>query len=79
MRTYGLGKGSVLRLLDAHGVVKRRQGLTAEQAAEAIRLYGQGCSSLQIGRHFGKDHSVILRILERAGIARRASHGRHRR
>ncbi len=28
MQSYGLGKGAVLRLLDAHGVVRRRQGLT---------------------------------------------------
>ena len=27
MRAYGIGKRSLLRLLDSHGVIKRRQGL----------------------------------------------------
>jgi IS30 family transposase len=76
MRTYGLGKGAVLRLLDAHGVVRRRQGLRPTEVEEAIRLYGQGWSLARIGEHFGRHHSVILRALERADVPRRDSHGR---
>jgi hypothetical protein len=76
MKLYGLGKGAVLRLLEANDVPRRRQGLTAGQAHEAVLLYQQGWSSLKIGQHFGKDHGVVLRALKRAGIERRDSHGR---
>jgi hypothetical protein len=78
MQSYGLGKGAVLRLLDAHGVVRRRQGLTPPEVDEAIRLYGRGWPLARIGAHLGWHHSVILRALERAGVPRRDSHGRER-
>lgn len=76
MRTYDLGKGSVLRLLDSHGVSRRRQGLTTAETQQVIELYAQGWSSVRIGQHFGRDHSVILRALQRNGVPRRDSHGR---
>lgn len=76
MKLYGMSKGSVLRLLEANGVQRRRQTLSAEQATEAIRFYHQGWLSFKIGKHFGKDHGVVLRSLERAGVRRRDSHGR---
>ena len=74
---YKLGKGSVLRLLDAHGAPKRRQRLEPAEIAEVVRLYGQGWSLARIGARFNRHHSVILRILDRAGVPRR-SHGRSR-
>ncbi|MGY1681979.1 helix-turn-helix domain-containing protein [Geodermatophilus sp. SYSU D01176] len=76
MRTYGLGKGAVLRLLDIHGVTRRRQGLPPFEVQEALRLYGQGWSLARIGERFGRHHSVILRALERAGMPRRDQHRR---
>jgi hypothetical protein len=38
------GKGTVLRLLDANGVAKRRQRLAAWAVQQAIRLYDQSWS-----------------------------------
>jgi hypothetical protein len=77
-RTYGLGKGAVLRLLEANDVARRRQSLTPDQVREAIRLYGLGWPLGRIGERFGRHHSVMLRALERAGVPRRDSHGRER-
>ncbi len=75
-RTYGLGKGAVLRLLEVNGVTRRRQSLTAKQVCEAIRLYGLGWPLGRIGERLGRHHSVVLRALERAGVPRRDSHAR---
>jgi hypothetical protein len=77
-RTYGRGKGAVLRLLEVNGVARRRQSLTPEHVQEAIRLYGLGWPLGRIGERFGRHHSVVLRALERAGVPRRDSHGTER-
>lgn len=75
-RSYGLSKATVLRLLEANGVARRQQSLTAEQQAEAVQLYLGGWSLARVGEHFGRDHSVIFHVLKRAGVERRDSHGR---
>lgn len=76
--TYAVSKGTVLRLLEDHGVTRRQQPMTDQQAAEAIQLYLQGWSLIRVGNHFGREHTVIRDILRRAGIPRRDSHGRPR-
>lgn len=44
MRTYGLGKGTVLKLLHDHGVTVRAQGRKNIDLAEAIEYYQAGWS-----------------------------------
>ncbi len=78
MTKYGLGKGTVLRILDDHGVTRRCQPLSDEQVQQAIELYRQGWSLALVGKHLGRDGSLILRTLKRAGVARRDPHGRER-
>jgi hypothetical protein len=78
MASYGIGKGTVLRLLETAGIPRRNQPLTPEQCAEAIRLYQQGWSLARVGLHLGRDDSLIHLVLQRAGIPRRDSHGRQR-
>jgi hypothetical protein len=39
--------------LGREGIPQRRQRLTAEQVAEAMRLYEAGWSTIQFGHHFG--------------------------
>jgi hypothetical protein len=78
MRAYGLGKGTVLRLLDRHSVARRRQGLKPTEVQEIVQLYGQRVVNGPNRGIFGKHHSVIVRALERAGVPRRDSHGRQR-
>ena len=67
MQTYGLGKGSLLRLLEARGAQRRRQGLTELEVQTAIRLYGNDWSLVKIGEHLGRHHSLIVRALQRCG------------
>jgi hypothetical protein len=78
MVSYRIGKGTVLRLLESAGVPRRHQPLTPEQCTEAIQLYQKGWSLARIGRHFGRENTVIRDVLKRAGIPRRDSHGRVR-
>jgi hypothetical protein len=42
MRAYGLGKGTVLGILEEHGVKLRGQGITDDRLGEAIELYRSG-------------------------------------
>jgi hypothetical protein len=78
MVSYGLGKGTVLRLLRDNGVQLRHQSLTAEQLKEAIQLYQQGWTLARVGNHFGRDASFIHVTFKRAGVPRRDNHGRER-
>lgn len=75
---FNIGKGTVLRILQAHRVTMRNQRLTTEQVAEAIELYLQGWSMAKVGRHFRREHTVIRDVLKRGGITRRDTHGRDR-
>ena len=73
-RRYGLGKGTVLRLLREQGVVLRHQPLDAQSLAEAITLYQAGWSLARIGTRMQRQPTVIRDVLERSGVARRDSH-----
>lgn len=75
---YGIGKGSVIRLLHDQGVPMRRQGMTEEQHKEVARLYQQGDSLATVGRQLGFDAQTIRRALLGAGVRMRDSHGRER-
>jgi hypothetical protein len=59
MSKYQLGKGTVLGILENHGVARRGQPLTPEQCEEAIERYLAGWSMAKVGRHFGRAHTVI--------------------
>jgi hypothetical protein len=73
---YSLGKGTVLRILDDHGVTRRHQPLTEEQMQQAVELYQQGWSLARVGQYLGRDASMIHLTLKRVGMARRDCHGR---
>jgi len=74
--TYGISKGSVIRLLRDAGVPIRKQGLTEEGVAEAARLYASGQSLAQIGMYLGVDHGTVWRQLRKHGVKMRDTHGR---
>ena len=72
---YGLAKSSVLKLLADRGVVMRRQGLTDAEMEEAIRLYKQGLSVLDVGERIGRSSTVVWRALKKHGVALRPRNG----
>ena len=66
--TYGMGKGTVLRLLEREGVALRNQGLTDNQVIEAAALYKTGWSCARLGDRFGADPTTVHRALKLAGV-----------
>lgn len=66
--SYGLGKGSVLEILEAEGVKMRRQPLTDEQVAMALRLYAEGKSLAQVAKAIGSAPTSVGRALKTRGM-----------
>lgn len=84
MRTYTLSKASVLALLEAEGVVMRRQSLTKQQVDEAARLYLQGLSLATTAKRLSLAQESIRRaliergvVMRRRGLAGRTHHVGH--
>lgn len=78
MRTYGLGKGVVLRLLAEAGVGIRHQGLTADDQAEAVQLYVSGWSAARVGVRLGCSPDHVLACVRKAGHPTRPQVGGRR-
>jgi histone H3/H4 len=78
MKTYDIGKGTVLRLLRANGVQLRQQSMADDEITQVIELYGQGLSLARVGERVGRDASYIALVLERAGVPRRDPQGKVR-
>ena len=66
--TYGMGKGTVLRLLEREGVALRNQGLTDNRVIEAAALYKIGWSCARLGEHFDVDPTTVHHALKFAGV-----------
>lgn len=71
-RSFGLGKGTVVKVLHEAGVSIRRRGLTPAQVIEAKRLYAPGLSLEAVGRRIGANHSSVGTAMQREGIALRS-------
>ncbi len=71
---YQVSKAGVLRLLREAGVDMRRQGLSQEQANEAIRLYDTGLSLVRIGDRLGFGPTSVANALRAAGVTLRGRH-----
>jgi transposase len=71
MKQYGIGKGTVLGILNEAGAIRRRRCLTNEQLAEAAELYRQGWSLVRLGERFGFDQSAVWSALKRQGVTMR--------
>jgi hypothetical protein len=72
MRTYQLGKGTVLGILAEHGVTMRGQGITDDHVQEAIRPYVSGHSLMQISGQFDCSAETVRQALMAAGVPMRA-------
>jgi len=72
---YGLGQGSVLKLLREHEVTLRWQGLSDADKVAAIALYRDGATFAQLGVRFGVSPNVVRRVLLAAGLTPRPRGG----
>jgi hypothetical protein len=73
---YGISKTRVSTVLREQGVTIRRQGLTDEQAREAVELYTAGKSLAWIGTRFGVSHTTIAAKLRQQCIQLRPRPGK---
>jgi hypothetical protein len=76
--SFGISKGSVIRLLRDAGVLIRNQPLTDNQITKAAHRYGSGQSLSAIAAHLGVDHGTVWRALKKRGVRMRDTHGRER-
>jgi hypothetical protein len=76
--SFGLSKGSVIRLLREASIPIRNQGLSSDQVAEAGQRYVSGDSLAKIGALLGVDHGTVWRALTKRGVRMRDRHGRKR-
>lgn len=72
---YGLGKGSVLKLLTQQGVTMRRQPPTPEQVEKAAALYEQGNSLAVIATKLDVSQTAIRNHLRKRGVTFRSRGG----
>jgi predicted DNA-binding protein (UPF0251 family) len=78
--TYGVSAPTVRRCLVEHNIPRRRSPVeyTPELVAEVRRLYDeQYLTQKEIGKRLGHSAKVIQRLMEVAGVNRRAAQARH--
>jgi len=68
MKTYGLSKSAVLKLLRDREVPMRRQPLTSEQIQHATALYESGATLVKVSEQLGSPTESIRRALIEAGV-----------
>jgi DNA-directed RNA polymerase specialized sigma24 family protein len=68
---FGLAKGSVLRILDRHGVLRKRGGLSPSQTTRAVELYAGGLSIQRIANQLGSNYSTVRAALVKSGVTMR--------
>lgn len=73
---HQIAKASVLKILEEHGVPKRRQGLTEDQIDEAARRYEAGESLARVAASLGTGATTINRVLTARGVRIRGRHER---
>lgn len=76
-RDFGLGHGTVVRLLQQHEVTTRFKGLDESELAIAQRLYESGLPLATVSKEIGRAQSTVRKALVRAGVRMRARGGRH--
>lgn len=78
LQRYDLSKGSIIKLLHAHGVQMRRQGLSDADKTTAASLYRDGATLAQLGARFSVSPNVVRRALIAAGVMLRPRGGSKR-
>jgi hypothetical protein len=75
---FGIHPETAGLILRRNGIEKRRRGLSAEQEAEAERLYATGLSLKRVGELLGVDGETVRRLLISRGMRPRDQTGRGR-
>ena len=75
MKDYGIGKGSVLRLLREAGLTLRNRRLSPADLESAVELYQSGLSLKAVGEQLGFSIDAVRGGLLRAGQQLRARPG----
>jgi hypothetical protein len=75
---YGLGRGSVQRLMREAGVTRHRQPLTAAQLDEAVRLYASGRTIREVAATMDLPKTTVQDALTRSKVAMRPAARRRR-
>ena len=76
---FGCHTMTVTKAVKANGVTMRfAKKTTADQADEAVRLYGDGLSMEKVGERLGLSGRTIFSILRERGVETRDIHGRNR-
>jgi len=72
MQAYGLGKGTVLGILQEQGVKMRGQGIPDDRLGEVIELYKSGLSLMQISKRLDCSGETVRQALLAAEVRMRA-------
>jgi hypothetical protein len=71
MQAYGLGKGTVLGIVQEQGVKMRGHGVPDDRLGEVIELYKSGLSLMRISKQFDCSAETVRQALLGAGITLR--------
>lgn len=75
---FGVHRDTIVRCLEAVEVVRRRPGLTNDEAARAAELYAEGLSLADVGSRLGKASSSVRASLLRNGVELRGRYDRRK-
>lgn len=76
-KRHGISKGGILRLLRENDATMRRQKLTDEQGAEAVKLYSEGLAMARVAERLDTSYGNVRTHLIEMGIERRPRGGSH--
>ena len=71
MQTHKLGKGTVLSILEEHGVRMRGQGIPEDRVEDVIRLYRSGLSLMRLSHQLDCSAETVRQVLLGAGVTLR--------
>ncbi|MFD4401123.1 helix-turn-helix domain-containing protein [Nocardia sp. NPDC058499] len=70
---YDLSKGSLMKILQDHGIETRFQSMTTDEIDQAVDLYRAGDSIKTIAAKLGKAKGSVWKALTGSGVEMRPS------
>ena len=75
---FRISRSIMSQHLEREDVPRRHRPMSEAQAQMAVRLYSNGMSSIEVGAQLGRDPRAVRRVLQKARVRMRDSHGRDR-